>query len=500
ETDVSFTVAGYPAPSCTVNGRPSGGRTTETLEPGMNYFVIRCENVFGGATHSATETVPVLRMAAPVVTIGSPENGSVVTAPQVALSFTASGYEQPACTVNGAAATSPADVNLTLGINTVTVRCQNSMGADLKSVSVIRHQVPAVSVATPADGFQTTDSRVDVEFSVSGFPVPDCTVDGEPSSGEATVDLVPGENLIRVLCSNEAGEDSVELTVTRNQAPEVNIEFPLDGHQTTRPEMTVAFSATGFPVPDCEVNGTPASSPASVNLAAGGNPVTVRCQSTSGTDQKSVTVIRHVVPQVSLVSPVDGFQTTDSRVDVEFSVSGFPVPDCTVDGEPSSGQATVDLVPGENLIRVLCSNEAGEDSVEITVVRHRGPEPSPEKPQITHAPETAGIGGVIRFRLDCDTRCRVAPTLSVGSRKRRLQRLWRPAGTHRESYRLRPKTIATLRVRKRNHPRLRIVLKLRPKSHIGFGRAVRIRIGSPYSPDRSPTGSDASHMLVGGQW
>ncbi|MCC6755929.1 MAG: hypothetical protein IT199_06105, partial [Solirubrobacterales bacterium] len=41
ETDVSFTVAGYPAPSCTVNGRPSGGRTTETLEPGMNYFVIR---------------------------------------------------------------------------------------------------------------------------------------------------------------------------------------------------------------------------------------------------------------------------------------------------------------------------------------------------------------------------------------------------------------------------------------------------------------------------
>ena len=139
-------------------------------------------------------------------------------------------------------------MNLAAGGNPVTVRCQSTSGTDQKSVTVIRHVVPQVSLVSPADGFQTTDSRVDVEFSVSGFPVPDCTVDGEPSSGEATVDLVPGENLIRVLCSNEAGEDSVEVTVTRNQAPEVNIEFPLDGHQTTRPEMTVAFSATGFPV------------------------------------------------------------------------------------------------------------------------------------------------------------------------------------------------------------------------------------------------------------
>jgi len=327
---------------------------------------------------------------------------------------------------------------------------------------------------------------------------------GKPSTGQATVDLVPGENLIRVLCSNEAGEDSVEITVTRNQAPEVSIDNPADGFRTTASNVAVEYTVRGFPTPVCTVNGESHTSPASLDLAIGKNAITVNCSNNfSGETHSgsgSIEVSRHEVPKVTILSPPDRFPTTDSRVDVEFSVSGFPVPDCTVVGKPSTGQATVDLVPGENLIRVLCSNEAGEDSVEVTVVRHRGPEPSLEKPRITHAPETAGIGGVIRFRLDCDTRCRVAPTLSVGSRKRRLQRLWRPAGTHRESYRLRPKTIATLRVRKRNHPRLRIVLKLRPKSHIGFGRAVRIRIGSPYSPDRSPTGSDASHMLVGGQW
>jgi len=478
EIDVSFTVAGYPAPSCTVNGRPSGGRTTETLEPGMNYFVIRCENAFGGETHSATETVPVLRMAAPVVTIGSPENSSVVTSAQVPVTFAVTGYESPSCTVNGVSATSPADVNLALGANTVTVRCQNSMGSDLKSVTVIRQQVPQVNVSTPADGFATTAAQVAVEFTASGRPDPECTVNGQPASGEATVDLVVGENLIRVLCTNEVGEDSREITVYRNQVPQVSLGSPVDGFETTASQVNVEFSTSGYPAPECTVNGQPASGEATVDLVVGENLIRVLCTNQEGEDSAGVTVTRNQVPQVSLGSPVDGFETTGSQVNVEFTATGHPAPECTVNGQSASGEATVDLMVGENLIRVLCTNEVGEDSREVAVNRIRKPGPARRKPAISSARKAVRIGVAVRFRLRCDTSCQVAPTLRVGQKRRLLGPIRRSAGTHRVVFRLGSRTVAALRARKRKHPGIRIVLILRPKSAEGTGRTHRIRIKS----------------------
>lgn len=483
DIELWFTRSGYPQPTCTVNGSPSNGHTYETLQIGHNLFTIRCENSFGGESHVATESVPMLLFAPPVLTVSTPTDGAMVTTDQVPVVFDVTGHDPPACRVNGIPRTSPTAVNLDLGQNTITIRCENTMGSDEKSVTITRYQTPQITVTAPADGRETPGSQVDVEFSATGLPDPECTVNGQPSTGQSTVDLDVGENRLAVRCENEFGgethSETRSIRVVRTREPGVVIDSPADRDETSDPTAEVRFTTTGYPAPACEVNGIAAESPAAVDLLPGPNSITVRCENSSGSTEGSVEVTRVQAPQVSLESPADGLKTTSQRVDVEFTVTGYPEPDCRLNDAPATSPATADLVPGANSITVRCESTAGSDLRSVTVIREVEPEPEPvrRKPAVRNVRKAVRVGKPIRFTLRCDTRCRVGVGLKIGRKKvRRLRTVWAPAGSTRKVIRVPRRVIRQIRRTWRKARRTKVVLILRPVSAEGTGRTVRVRL------------------------
>ena len=220
---------------------------------------------------------------------------------------------------------------------------------------------PVVTITSPTDGFETTDSSIDVFFTVTDFGG---GVTCDLGDGDS-VPLAFGDNTITVSCEDLAentGTASVVVTRLDVVAPVVTITSPTNGTITASASLTLQYTVSDDTATDCNI-----ADGASVPLNAGPNSITVVCTDAFGNvGFDSVSVIRdNIAPVVTIVSPLDGAITNAASVPLNFSViNDYGSVTCNlVDGAP------VPLADGPNTITVNCSDAAGNvgsDSIDVT--------------------------------------------------------------------------------------------------------------------------------------
>lgn len=165
----------------------------------------------------------------------------------------------------------------------------NMWVADLDSDSIKRYgDAPELNILSPIDGSSTTNDTATLTYEVSD-PAAACSI----ASGSAlALDL--GSNTFAVTCTNAEGSDIESVTVDMYQAPQVTNLTASEVSPTVASSTALHWTTTGFPVPSCTVNGSPASSGVSVSLSKGSNTFAVVCSNPAGSDDESITVGRTV--------------------------------------------------------------------------------------------------------------------------------------------------------------------------------------------------------------
>jgi hypothetical protein len=376
-------------PSCT----PASG-TTVNLNTGANTVVISCTDSAG---NTATKPVTINRGSRPTVAIVAPVSGHSTTSASVNVAYTVNGGASiPAgtdCTVNGAASTSAGTNSVTLneGANTITLICTNQFGTSTPaSISVTGSPPSAVSIASPADGTNTTATSINVAYTVNGGnTIPDgttCKVNNVASTTPQTNNaaLVIGANTITVNCTGAFGSKSSSVTVNRGNPPVASITSPTEGTSTAASSINVSYKVDGaasLPAgTSCTVAGV-ASTSATTNNAAlviGANTIAVVCANQFGQGSPvSVAVTRGAPPVVAITSPASGLKTSAAQVNVAYTVGGnASIPaetTCKVNGANSASATTNPLVLafGTNTASVSCTNGFGT-SIPTSVNVERG--------------------------------------------------------------------------------------------------------------------------------
>lgn len=379
---IAFVSDGLPAPSCTVNDAAATSKASVELTAGPNTITVVCTNSAGSASASITLT----RYAAPVVAITSPADGFESVAGSVEVSFTADGYPAPTCDLNGSPATSPASLGLVDGLNPIILNCSNSEGYDSHSITVFHEDAlaPSVAITSPSDNSFTWNDETVLDLDITGFPTPACTLNGGSFNGPSVLaNLDVGPNSLTVECVNPQGSASDSITVTRNQTPGVSINYPSNGYETTSESASIGYDASGYPVPTCTINGTPAVSGSSVHLSVGSNMITVACtnevKGTTYSDSQTITIYRSAAPVLTIprpdyVSEIDGKWVAErDDVIIGFTKVGYPSSECTKDGAAAEPNDVTILAPGRNTFTFVCTNSEGSDTKTVEIYRTFAP-------------------------------------------------------------------------------------------------------------------------------
>lgn len=409
--NLAYTVDGgasIPASTtCTVAGAASTSATSNPLSLilGANNFAVQCQNIYGPGL---VATITVNRGVPPVVAIVAPADGSETTANSVNVAYTVNGGgaipSGTSCDVGGVASsntTTNAVNTSSLGLHTITVTCGSVFGSNSASVSVTRGNGPTVAITAPTGGL-TSSASANVTFTVNaGSTIPSgvtCSVGGQATSNTGTnnVELLLDEvNVITVACSNSLGTDTKSVTLERLAPAVVTIDSPVDNLHTDAPTAEVSFTTTGSGPISCAVNGDPAEGSRIVTLHDGPNQVTVTCANRLGSATRTITIDHGPAPRVLIFAALRT-DTPAQNVNATFAVDGNldAVPNgysCTINDLPTTTPRlnAVDLVPGQNSVRVLCSNSYGSGSATVfvnyippvvTPVEPEPVEPVPGKP------------------------------------------------------------------------------------------------------------------------
>ena len=367
------------------------------LELGENLISVSCVDP---ADNVGTATVSVTLVEdgpAPVVSISAPIDGSLTSVNQTNVVYTVDGGSTipsgTACDVNGSPSTSTTTntVALLLGANSIAVTCTNSFGSSTAMHVVHRGDGPMPSITSPANNTNTSGSSINVQYTIGGSttfpPGTFCTVNGTASTSMTTnnVALAIGPNTIAVVCTNAYGSQSSSITVNRGNAPIVAIVQPTGGTPivpgtTINVRYTVNGSSTIPAGTTCTVNGVASTDPNNnpVTIVSGPNSITVTCVNVFGAGSATMNLIILPPPTVVITSPFNGSTTASSSTNVVFTVNGSAaIPAgtvCTVNGAPTTSTTTnpVALVPGANLIAVVCTNAAGTGTANVMVNRTSG--------------------------------------------------------------------------------------------------------------------------------
>jgi RHS repeat-associated protein len=401
------------------------------LTVGANVIVVRAlDNAGNVGTQQITVTRNQPDTTAPTITISTPANNSETTATTVSVSGTAvdSGTNASgvaAVKVNGQTAAlngsnwTIADFALALGSNTITVTATDNAGnAGNAVVTVVRKDPdttpPTVSITTPANNSETTDSTTAVSGTVSDS--------GANASGVATVSvngqsavitgsnwtlnnfvLVLGSNTITVTATDIAGNAANSVVTVRRiepdaTAPTVAITSPANNSETTDTSVSVSGTATdpgtnASGVQSVTVNGQSANfsngnwTISSLSLNLGNNTITARAADNAGNvSETSIIVVRRepdtTPPTVSITSPNNNLQTiaqtiTVSGTVVDSGANASGVASVNVNGISATingGTWTAAGVPlsiNSNTITARAADNAGNISnAAITVVRN----------------------------------------------------------------------------------------------------------------------------------
>ena len=321
----------------TVDGTPQTADTTASLVEGDNVIIRSAQDSAG---NRGADTIHVfLDTHPPIVVITSPANGYLTNHSPAAIAWTVDGVTQ----------TSQLSQNLVEGVNTITRTAMDAAGnTGSASITVtLDTHVPVVAITSPANGFLTNHTPVDVAW----------TVDGVAQTIQLTQTLVEGPNTITRSFTSAAGNTgSASITGTLDtHVPVVVITSPADGFLTNHTPVDVAWT----------VDGVAQTTQLTQPLTEGPNTITRSFTSAAGnTGTASITgTLDTHVPVVVITSPTTGFVTNHTPVDVAWAV----------DGVAQTTQLTQALMEGSNTITRSFTSAAGNTgtaSISVTLITH----------------------------------------------------------------------------------------------------------------------------------
>jgi len=241
---------------------------TVTLHQGANVISIAAVNDCGSANENVTVTyTPCLP---PTIQITSPAGGAS-SAQTVNIVASVNGVENQAglqATLNGSGVTGTYDaaantytVSVTLeeGTNTITLQAANECGVDAATITLVYNEPcepPVVSIKTPLDGTETAGASIDlvaqvlnvqtagqIEVTVNGTIVSGGSYDTGTNTFTTSVPLDQSINRINVRATNDCGNNSERVVVTREFEPTMLICAPNPQNPEERIEMEIPVSA-----------------------------------------------------------------------------------------------------------------------------------------------------------------------------------------------------------------------------------------------------------------
>jgi hypothetical protein len=338
-----------------------------------------------------------------------------------------------------------ADVNLEKGNNNFTIRAQNADGNDEASVTIVKEERytppvakrPEISIATPKNGTtfsvntceleayaKNVDSKSELTVTLNGNKI-DFAFSPISKKIKADVNLIEGSNTIRVKAQNDGGNDEASVTVTFRQStlpPTVNISRPANGATTEKSDATLNATVQNVDNKgdiNVTLNGrninfrfNRTSLEADANLVEGTNTFNVRARNNSGNDEKSVTITYRKPtppPTVNITNPANGstternkttldavVQNVENKGDITVTQNGRNVDFRFTNGKV---EADINLVEGNNALKVSASNRSGNDSktVNVTykklvVINDRNPRTPKENPSDNGTQNGSGSG------------------------------------------------------------------------------------------------------------
>jgi hypothetical protein len=239
-----------------------------TLNPGANTFYITASNNCG--TDTETTTVTFANCTLPEITMnGSIANGGSSTASSVMINASVNGYDGSTTVqvtkngnvVNGlswATGSISQNVNLSDGLNTITITATNACGTDTETYTVTKCKAPTISLVSPAStvtnvslaayvltfNVQNVTNVNELNLTQNGMSLPGITLVG--SIATLPVMLQAGANNFNLSVNTACGSTQTSFTInyTANVAPPTNntndnnggVEKPTNSPQNNQPK------------------------------------------------------------------------------------------------------------------------------------------------------------------------------------------------------------------------------------------------------------------------
>jgi len=238
-------------------------------------------------------TVLFVDTIAPVVVITLPLDGFITNHTPIDISWT----------VDGVVQTTQLTENLVEGANTITRNATDAAGntgSDTITVT-LDTQAPVVVITSPLNGLITNQPEIHIVW----------TVDGTQYESDTT--LTEGAHFIKRTTADAAGNtgsDTVSITVDLT-APVVVITSPADGFISNSNMIDIAWT----------IDGITQTTQLTENLVAGQN-IIIRSATDNAANVGADTIVVFYELQgeeISIVSPVDGFISTNTNIN--FTVS-----------------------------------------------------------------------------------------------------------------------------------------------------------------------------------
>ncbi len=389
------------AVTVTANGVPvsvgAGGAFSAavSLHEGTNLITIVATDEAG---NSSTVTRSIIKDSAPpILTVGSPGDGSITNQSSTTVSGTVSDSTTVALTINGvsvaiaANGTFSSSVALSEGPNTITLIATD---AAANTTTVVRNlrldtAAPQLVVIAPQNGSITNQNPITISGTVSDATTVSITVNGNAvtlvnGTFSASYTLNEGLNTFIITATDAGGNSSSETRSVRldTTPPILTIGSPADGITTNQPNMTVSGTVADSTAISVTINGTPVQPGTNgafttqVTLSEGLNPIVIITTDAAGNSSTVTRTVRRdsTPPTLTVVHPSSGSITSQVSILVDGSVIDSSVITLTINGTlvtvGSNGEFSyqLSLVEGSNILSIVATDAAGNTATVTRIV------------------------------------------------------------------------------------------------------------------------------------
>jgi len=390
-----------------------------SLNVGVNNFRIELNNACGNATLESVVTydnctVPTAIFLNPSAT------GTTISSQNLEFRANVTGVttnQQVNLDINGLAVRNfsisngvlTANLSLSVGQNTITLRVNNVCGSDTK-VTTINYQTcksPIITVTSPSNNKKVTTSALRLQAKIENIQAKNnlkiqlngtditnysfTTINNGAKSADTYLTLSAGLNIITISANNNCGTDFETITVDYDNCLAPTVDITSSGSETTNNSYELSASignmanAVGITVSrnDQEIGFNFANGQlfSAVSLLPGVNTFLIKANKTCGSASKTITVNYQDCqgPTVSLVQPSAGITVNSSQYlftanvanvntsnQVIVTLNNQVVNPTLVSGVVSGN---LNLLEGLNTLSIKVSNTCGMDVKTVTITR-----------------------------------------------------------------------------------------------------------------------------------